>query len=41
MADDALIDWLLEGDPAIRWRVLAGPTGAARERVERERALVG
>jgi hypothetical protein len=35
-----LVPWLLEGDPAIRWRVLRDLTGAPARQVARERALV-
>jgi len=35
-----VIDWLLEGDPAIRWQVLADLVGAPGERVAAERARV-
>ena len=35
-----LVPWLLEGDPAIRWRVLRDLKGASARTVERERALV-
>ena len=35
-----LVSWLLEGDPAIRWRVLQDLTGASARQVSRERALV-
>lgn len=34
------IDWLLEGDPAIRWQVMRDLTDAAPEQVARERAKV-
>jgi hypothetical protein len=34
------IEWLLEGDPAIRWQVMADLTGEAPEVVEAERARV-
>jgi hypothetical protein len=40
IADADLVSWLLEGDPAIRWRVLRGLTGAPEKQVERERSLV-
>ena len=32
--------WLLEGDPAVRWRVLRDLTGASPDEVERERRRV-
>jgi hypothetical protein len=35
-----VIEWLLEGDPAIRWQVLRDLTGAAPEDVAAERARV-
>jgi hypothetical protein len=38
--DQDLLDWLLEGDPAIRWRVLRDLTGAADRTVKRERSRV-
>ena len=38
--DDRLLSWLLEGDPAIRWRVLQGLTDASVEDVAQERARV-
>ena len=37
---DRVIQWLLEGDPAIRWQVLRDLTGAAERIVERERGRV-
>ena len=39
-ADESVLAWLLEGDPAIRWQVLRDLAGAAREDVERERRRV-
>ena len=36
----ALIDWLLEGDPAIRWQVLRDLTDASADDVAAERARV-
>jgi len=36
----AVIDWLLESDPAIRWQVLADITGASPAEVAAERARV-
>ena len=38
--DDELLQWLLEGDPAIRWRVLEGLTDASEKEVTRERSRV-
>jgi len=35
-----VIDWLLEGDPAIRWQVLRDLTDASPEEVAAERARV-
>ncbi|MGB9376028.1 MAG: squalene cyclase [Mycobacteriales bacterium] len=35
-----VIDWLLEGDPAIRWQVLRDLTGAPAEQIAAERARV-
>ncbi|MEY2469157.1 MAG: hypothetical protein QOF21_1855 [Actinomycetota bacterium] len=35
-----VIDWLLEGDPAIRWQVLQDLTGASPDAVATERARV-
>ena len=37
---DNAIDWLLDGDPAIRWQVLRDVVGAADGAVERERRKV-
>jgi hypothetical protein len=37
---DAVTRWLLDGDPAIRWRVLRDVVGAAERTVERERRRV-
>jgi hypothetical protein len=39
MADE-LMEWLLEGDPAIRWRVRQDLTGASAREVARERRRV-
>jgi hypothetical protein len=36
----AVIDWLLDSDPAIRWQVLSDLTGASPEEVAAERARV-
>jgi hypothetical protein len=38
--DSGLARWLLEGDPAVRWRVLRDLTDASDRRVARERARV-
>jgi hypothetical protein len=38
--DEAVIDWLLEGDPAIRWQTLRDLVGAPAATVERERKKV-
>ena len=38
--DEGLLSWLLEGDPAIRWRVLQGMTDASDDVVAQERARV-
>jgi hypothetical protein len=37
---DTTINWLLEGDPAIRWQVMADLTDASADEVAAERALV-
>lgn len=39
--NDQIIDWLLEGDPAIRWQVKRDLLDAPEIDVETERALVG
>jgi hypothetical protein len=39
--DRELLDWLLEGDPAIRWRVLRDLVGAPDRKVNQERERVG
>jgi hypothetical protein len=36
----ATVDWLLDGDPSIRWQVLADLVGAPHDKVETERARV-
>jgi hypothetical protein len=41
MAKDAVIDWLLEGDPAIRWQVLRDLRGASPRAVRREQKRIG
>lgn len=40
MTSDDGVAWLLEGDPAVRWRVLRDLTGASDEEVTRERSRV-
>jgi hypothetical protein len=40
MDDAALLDWLLDSDPAIRWQVLRDLVGAPPEEIEAERARV-
>ena len=39
-ADAELLRWLLEGDPAIRWRVMRYLTGAGAQEVAQERGRV-
>lgn len=39
-ASDKVMDWLLEGDPAIRWQALRDLTPAPHERVDAERQRV-
>jgi hypothetical protein len=39
-AEDHLVEWLLEGDPAVRWRVLRDFAAATEQQVRRERARV-
>ena len=39
--DQAVLDWLLDSDPAIRWQVLRDLAGASAEDVAAERARVG
>jgi hypothetical protein len=39
--DGQLLQWLLAGDPAIRWRVLQGLTSASEQDVARQRDRVG
>jgi len=36
----SVIDWLLEGDPALRWQVLQDLTDASDDDVAAERAKV-
>jgi hypothetical protein len=38
MAKDAVLDWLLEGDPAIRWQVLRDLRRASLEAQQKIRA---
>ena len=38
--DDETLGWLLEGDPAIRWRTLSDLTDASEAEVARERSRV-
>ncbi len=38
--DTAVIEWLLDSDPAIRWQVMQDLTGAPAQEVEAERARV-
>ena len=38
--DGAVIDWLLDSDPSIRWQVLQDLTGASVDEVASERARV-
>jgi hypothetical protein len=38
--DDAVVDWLLDSDPAIRWQALRDVTDAPAEQVAAERARV-
>lgn len=40
MAQDAVLDWLLEGDPAIRWQVLRDLLGASRHAIRREQKRI-
>jgi hypothetical protein len=40
MGADQVIDWLLDGDPAIRWQAMRDLTGAAERVVERERRKI-
>ena len=37
---DSAIQWLLDGDPAIRWQALRDLVGAAERTVEHERRKV-
>ena len=38
MADEAVIEWLLDGDPAVRWQVMRDLLGARAVDWEKERA---
>ncbi len=40
MADGEVIDWLMEGDPAVRWQAMRDLLGAPEAEVEAERKLV-
>jgi len=40
MANDAVLDWLLEGDPAIRWQVLRDLRGASSASIRREQKRI-
>ncbi len=40
MRDDAVLEWLLQGDPAIRWQALRDLAGRSTTVVERERRRV-
>lgn len=39
-ADDPVVQWLLEGDPAIRWQVLRDLLDAPSDEIAAERAKV-
>jgi hypothetical protein len=39
-ATDSAVQWLLDGDPAIRWQALRDLTGASQSTVERERRKI-
>ena len=39
--DDPVVQWLLEGDPAIRWQALRDLLNASETEVTAERARVG
>jgi hypothetical protein len=39
-SDDATVQWLLDGDPSIRWQVLRDLVGAPASAIERERSKV-
>jgi hypothetical protein len=39
-ADNAVVDWLLESDPAIRWQVMRDLTQASAETIAAERSRV-
>jgi hypothetical protein len=38
--DRAVIDWLLDSDPSIRWQVMRDLIGATPEEVDQERARI-
>src|ERR1035437_2625149 len=38
--DGAVLTWLLQGDPSIRWQVLADLMAAAQDEIDAERARV-
>ena len=38
--DEGIIEWLLDGDPAIRWQTLGELTSASAQKVAGERKLV-
>jgi hypothetical protein len=40
MADDPVIEWLLAGDPAIRWQTMRDLAGAAERTWKREQRKV-
>jgi hypothetical protein len=40
MSDDAVLDWLLDADPAIRWQVLRDLTATPTDAIARERGRV-
>ena len=41
VVEDGLVAWLLEGDPAVRWRVMRDVTSAPDADVRREQQMVG
>src|SRR6266436_4400916 len=40
MADDAVVKWLLDGDPSIRWQVLRDIKGSAERTWSREQRRI-
>jgi hypothetical protein len=40
MIDDSILQWLLQGDPAIHWQTLRDLAGASKKKVSDERKLV-